>query len=91
MPPRDILNQLVEGRVHLYRLTIPEGYNLVQIADAVTDAGLAERQSFLDAARDPDVATANGIEADTLEGYLFPDTYYFPRGLESTASRPPML
>jgi UPF0755 protein len=24
-----------------------------------------------------------GITADTLEGYLFPDTYYFPSGLES--------
>ncbi|MBC2711482.1 MAG: endolytic transglycosylase MltG [Desulfosarcina sp.] len=84
MTPREILGQLVEGRVHLYRLTIPEGYNLVQIAAAVAAAGLESENHFLDAARNPEIAKHFGIEADTLEGYLFPDTYYFPRGLDST-------
>lgn len=83
MTPREILGQMVEGRVHLYRLTIPEGYNLVQIAAAVAAAGLATEKDFLDTARDPETAKHQGIEAETLEGYLFPDTYYFPRGLDS--------
>ena len=85
MTPREILGQMVEGRVHLYRVTIPEGYNLVQIADAVAAAGLAHKESFLATVRNPETAHALGIPADTLEGYLFPDTYYFPRGLDSTA------
>jgi UPF0755 protein len=84
MTPREILNQMVEGRVHLYRLTIPEGYNLVQIAAAVSAAGLGSQKQFLAAARDPQTARHFGIEAQTLEGYLFPDTYYFPHGLDST-------
>ena len=84
MTPREILGVMVVGRVHLYRLTIPEGYNLVQIAAAVSAAGLESEKHFLDAARNPETATSLGIEADTLEGYLFPDTYYFPRGLDST-------
>jgi len=83
MTPREILGQMVEGRVHLYRLTIPEGYNLVQIAAAVAAAGLATEKDFLDTARDPEAAKQQGIEAETLEGYLFPDTYYFPRELDS--------
>jgi UPF0755 protein len=83
MTPREILGQMVEGRVHLYRLTIPEGYNLVQIAAAVSAAGLESEKTFLEAARDRESARSLGIEADTLEGYLFPDTYYFPRGLDS--------
>lgn len=83
MAPREILNQMVEGRVHLYRLTIPEGYNLDQIAVAVAAAGLASKEDFIDAATDPGRAQDHGIEADTMEGYLFPDTYYFPRGLDS--------
>ena len=83
MTPREILGQMVEGRVHLYRLTIPEGYNLAQIAAAVADAGLATPETFLAAARDPELAGRLGIDAATLEGYLFPDTYYFPRGLDS--------
>jgi UPF0755 protein len=74
---------MVAGRVHLYRLTIPEGYHLAQIAAAVATAGLASEKDFLDAARNPQMAHNLGIEADTLEGYLFPDTYYFPRGLDS--------
>ncbi|BBO80485.1 aminodeoxychorismate lyase [Desulfosarcina ovata subsp. sediminis] len=85
MTPQEILGQMVEGRVRLYRLTIPEGYNLVQIAKAVAAAGLADEKSFLDAARNPEMARLMDIPADTLEGYLFPDTYYFPRGLDTGA------
>jgi UPF0755 protein len=83
MTPREILEQMVKGRVHLYRLTIPEGYNLAQIAAAVSAAGLESYKVFLETARNPQTARQLGIEADTLEGYLFPDTYYFPRGLDS--------
>src|SRR5210317_1780126 len=54
MAPREILDQMVEGRVHLYRLTIPEGYNLVQIAAAVATAGLESEKRFLDAASHQD-------------------------------------
>lgn len=84
LTPREILKQMVEGRVHLYRLTIPEGYNLAQIAATVSAAGLASAKDFLDAARDPATAKRLDITADNLEGYLYPDTYYFPRGLDST-------
>ena len=83
MTPNEILGQIVEGRVHLYRLTIPEGFNLAQIAAAVATAGLDSETNFLDTARKPETARSLGIDADTLEGYLFPDTYYFPRGLDS--------
>jgi UPF0755 protein len=83
MTPNEILRQMVEGRVHLYRLTIPEGFNLVQIAAAVSAAGLAPEKDFLEAARSKETAKSMNIDADTMEGYLFPDTYYFPRGLDS--------
>ena len=83
MTPNQILGQMVEGRVHLYRLTIPEGFSLVQIAAAVSEAGLASEKEFLAAARSTETAEGLGIDAETLEGYLFPDTYYFPRGLDS--------
>ncbi len=83
MTPREILAQMVEGRVHLYRLTIPEGFNLVQIAAAASTAGLESEKRFLETARNPETAAVHGIEAATMEGYLFPDTYSFPRGLDS--------
>jgi UPF0755 protein len=81
MTPEKILETMVEGKVYLHRLTIPEGYNLKQIARAVENAGFASESDFLKAAADPDLVHAKGIDAQTFEGYLFPDTYYFPRGI----------
>ena len=79
MTPKKILETMVDGKVYLHRLTIPEGYNLRQIAQAVETAGFASEADFLKAATDPDLVHAKGIDARTFEGYLFPDTYYFPR------------
>ena len=79
MTPRQILATLVEGKVLLYRVTIPEGYTLRQIAQAVAEAGFGDADAFYRLATDPAVAQAEDVDAQTLEGYLFPDTYYFPR------------
>jgi len=81
MTPKKILETMVDGKVLLHRLTIPEGYNLTQIARAVESAGLASEADFLKAATDPDFVHAKGIDAQTFEGYLFPETYYFPMGV----------
>jgi len=83
MTPNKILETMVDGKVYLHRLTIPEGYNLRQVAQTVETAGLAFEADFLKAATDPDLLNANGIDAQTFEGYLFPDTYYFPKGVTS--------
>ena len=79
--PRKILDIIVSGRVQLYKITIPEGYNLVQIADMMPAAGLGSVQDFLAAANDGSLAAAYNIPGDSFEGYLFPDTYHFPKGV----------
>jgi len=81
MPPRKILEVLVSGRVRLYRITIPEGYNLRQIATLVAHPGLTIESGFLKTATDTALARAMGIDAASFEGYLFPETYYFPKNL----------
>ncbi len=81
LSPKQILEIMVSGKVALYRITIPEGYNLVQIADIVSKMGLAEAAGFIRSATDPEVVNALGLETGSLEGYLFPDTYHFPKGL----------
>jgi UPF0755 protein len=78
LSPEELLAALVSGREHLHRLTIPEGYNLVQIAAAVAAAGFGEAEAFLQMVRDPAVAKGHDLPGTTLEGYLFPDTYLFP-------------
>jgi UPF0755 protein len=79
MSPAGILQKLVEGEVILYRLTIPEGYTMLQIADAVDASGITGRDSFLEALSDRRLMAEQQIEADSYEGYLFPDTYFFPK------------
>ena len=77
MTPEKMLQIMVEGKVVLHRLTIPEGYNLTQIAQAVQAAGFGTEADFFKTATDPEFVHSLGIDAQTFEGYLFPDTYFF--------------
>ena len=79
MSPANILEVLVNGKVNLHKITVVEGYNLNQIADIVAKAGFASRTAFYAAATDASFASEKGIDANTFEGYLFPETYYFPK------------
>ena len=89
MSPNIILQTLVEGKVNLHKMTIPEGSNIRQIAAIATAAGFNATNEFIQAATDTEFAHKKAIDADTFEGYLFPDTYYFskndtPRKMIST-------
>ncbi len=79
MSPIQILQKLVNGEVKLYRLTVPEGLNLHQIASLVDKAGLASKSSFVAAATDAEFVHQQDLKAKTFEGYLFPETYFFPK------------
>ena len=79
MRPTALLAKLVNGEVYQHSVTIPEGYNVVQIADILDQKGLADKREILRLNRDPAFIRSVNIKADTLEGYLFPDTYRFAR------------
>jgi UPF0755 protein len=77
--PEAVLERLVAGQPVLYRITVPEGYTLVQIAGLLDQKGIWSGEKFLIAARDPGFTASLGIPHPSLEGYLFPETYSFPR------------
>lgn len=80
MSPIQILDLLVAGKVKLHRLTIPEGYNLQQIGTAITDAGFGTKKEFMSLSIDTKlIQKIIGTNAPSFEGYLFPDTYFFPK------------
>lgn len=83
MTPRQILEMMAGGKTYLHKITIPEGYNLKEIAAAFGAAGLISESQLLHAATDPALCRGWKIEADTAEGYLFPDTYFFPKGVSA--------
>jgi UPF0755 protein len=72
--------RLVRGDIYFHTVVIPEGYNMFDVAQAVEAAGLLPARDFLQAAR-ADVSLISDLDAQaqSLEGYLFPDTYQFTR------------
>jgi len=82
MTPAEILARLTMGQVVLHPLLIPEGLTMFQIADIFGQQGLVDRQEALRLMKDPAFIATLGIKADSLEGYLYPDTYKFPKGVK---------
>ena len=79
MSPAYLLDLLCRGKVKRYRITIPEGLTVAEIALKIEAAGLGERTEFMELAHDPSFCATLGIPAGYLEGYLFPDTYLFEK------------
>lgn len=79
--PGELLNKIIRGEVRLHQITFPEGYTLKQMAELLEASKLVNAERFIAAATDPPFVRSLGIPAASLEGYLFPDTYRFARGL----------
>jgi UPF0755 protein len=75
-----VYDRLRRGDVYYRVVTVPEGYNLFDIATAVEAAQVATRDDFLAAAHKDTVLIGDlDPTATSLEGYLYPDTYRFQR------------
>ncbi len=83
MLPEEILSIFKNGRILQYDVTIPEGYTAKQIANLLSEKRLADYTTFMNLIYSKDFALSLGINSPTLEGYLFPDTYLFPRKLKA--------
>ena len=83
VPMTEVYRRIVKGDIYTIGITIPEGYNIFDIAQAIQDAGLGQRDDFLAAERRHTELiaewTSPGHPPVSLEGYLFPDTYHFAR------------
>lgn len=78
-----ILDSLLYGKIKLLRVTIPEGLTIRQTAQVISKAGLSDAQALVDAAGDAELTKSFGISGRDAEGYLMPETYYFPEGAEA--------
>lgn len=78
--PEEVLRRLVTGDVLRYPFTVPEGLTFVEIGARLEREGLGSAEVFTALARDEALLRALEIEAATLEGYLFPETYLLERG-----------
>jgi UPF0755 protein len=75
-----VLQLLETGRVKPHLLVLPEGFTIRELARQVEAEGLAPADEVIRAANNPMLTWNLGIEASSLEGYLFPDTYQVIKG-----------
>ncbi|MGC9363373.1 MAG: endolytic transglycosylase MltG [Fidelibacterota bacterium] len=74
---RSLLKTLSTSQNHAVKITIPEGYHTRQIAALLAQQLNFEAEDFLKLITDVTVLEELQIESPSLEGYLFPETYYF--------------
>lgn len=80
----DIIEKLVKGDVILKSITIREGLDRFAVAKLFAAEGLGTEEQWKKATDDPELIRDIAPEADSLEGYLFPDTYKFDPGTPAT-------
>jgi UPF0755 protein len=83
MTPDEILGRIARGQIETYPVVLPEGLRASEIGARLESAGLANASEFLAVVFDPTVPRELGVEGQSLEGYLFPETYRMPRGLSA--------
>ena len=82
----EALDALTRGTGLVHTVTIPEGWDVAEIVPVLSRALLVPPESVLAAVRDTALLARVGSGGETLEGYLFPDTYSFPDGTTSRAA-----
>ena len=78
----DLLKILRKGQIIEYEITIVEGDSLIEIAEKLSEKGIADKEEFQELSSDGDFLGSYTIDAPSLEGYLFPDTYKIPKGMD---------
>ncbi len=73
--PGEILDRLVKGDVRRIQFTIPEGFTLRQIGERLAARDIAPLEEFMALAKDEQFLAKHAIQATSLEGYLYPETY----------------
>ena len=97
--------KIAHGEHKLYRIVIPEGSDIYDIANILEGKGICKGEDFIKYATSYEVVRKYGIYSHSMEGFLFPDTYYFSKNthplkiidvmftnfMEKTASLRPFL
>jgi UPF0755 protein len=76
---RDVAHKLLRGEVYLHRVTLPEGLCRTEIVAALVQHQAGAFQELDRATRDVRPISKLDPAATDLEGYLFPDTYFFSK------------
>ncbi len=81
MTPLEVFNRIKKGMIVQYEIVIPEGSRLADITAKLKERGLIDEDSQR-LVKDEVFLASLDIDAPSLEGYLYPDTYYFAKGAD---------
>ena len=82
MSPVEALDRVIRGEVVTYPVTVVEGLTLRETAEHLAAEGFGDLDAFLQAMSSSEAIADLDTAAESLEGYLFPDTYAFPKGTD---------
>jgi UPF0755 protein len=80
--PLDIFEMLRKGQIIEYEITVIEGDSLREIGKKLSEKNIISEEDFTELSSDKDFLSSHEIDAPTFEGYLFPDTYKVPKGMD---------
>lgn len=85
LTPDKVLDQIVQGKIVIHSATLPEGSTLWDIAKIFDQKELSSGDEILGLSKKSAFIKSLGLKANTLEGYLFPETYSFTKPIEPAA------
>ncbi|MCX7990415.1 MAG: endolytic transglycosylase MltG [Proteobacteria bacterium] len=75
--PKSLWQKMIRGEVERHKFTVPEGYNIYQIAQIIENQKIGDKKRFLSLVKDKNFIKTLGLDVSSLEGYLHPATYFF--------------
>jgi len=75
--PKKLWEKMLRGEIEQYKLTVPEGYNIYQIGHILENQKMGNKNKFLNLVKDKKFIKSLGLDLPSLEGYLYPTTYFF--------------
>jgi UPF0755 protein len=82
MSAMEVYDKFRRGDVYYHRFTVPEGKDIYDISAIAEAEGLFRKEDLLSIMNDPALILDIDPSADSLEGYVFPDTYLVSRIME---------
>lgn len=75
-----LFNLMTSGKSITYKITIPEGYNIYEIADVLVHTKIiVNKDAFIEKVFDPELLTKYRINNISFEGYMYPETYFLTK------------
>ncbi|MCX5850345.1 MAG: endolytic transglycosylase MltG [Deltaproteobacteria bacterium] len=83
LTPSAMIDKLLRGEIKIHKVIIREDLSLREIVVLLDTEKLINKEDFFELACDEEFLKSLNIKADSLEGYLFPDTYYLDRSMST--------